>query len=256
MNLAILAVADLIRRSRQRLISPLGASHALSATMSMALTAIVGMALVVRPGLALGPLGLFAWALLAAYLFGLRLIYFDQHAAAARAPEEKKRLERKERSAQILRASIGYALCAGALFTAAPVLAAAADRIAEHSALGHSFVGTAFLSLTTSLPELVATLAAIRLGSYDLALGNIFGSNSFNMLLLVPLDAFQTGPLLSAVGPVHAVTAFGVVLSTSVAVMAQLSRFEQRRRLVDPGAETILFVVVLTLALVHQLGAG
>jgi hypothetical protein len=51
-------------------------------------------------------------------------------------------------------------------------------------------------------------------------------------------------------------TAFGVVLSTSAAVMAQLYRFEQKRKLVDPGAETILFLVVLTLALVHQLGAG
>jgi cation:H+ antiporter len=142
------------------------------------------------------------------------------------------------------------------LFLAAPFLALAADRVAEHSALDHSFVGTAFLSLTTSLPELVATLAAIRLGSYDLALGNIFGSNCFNMLLLVPLDAFHAGPLLSAVRPLHAVTALGVVLSTSVAVMAQLYRFEQRRRLVDPGAETILFVVILTLALVHQTGSG
>ena len=102
----------------------------------------------------------------------------------------------------------------------------------------------------------MAALAAIRLGSYDLALGNIVGSNSLNMVLLVPLGAFHAAPLLSAVPELHSVTAFGIVLSTSVAVMAQLHRFEQRRRLVDPGAGTILFVVVLTLALVHQLGAG
>jgi cation:H+ antiporter len=256
MNLAILAVADLIRRSKQRLISPLGAAHALSATMSIALTALAGMAIAVRPGLALGPLGLFAWALLAVYLFGLRLVYFDQHAAAAHAPAAEPRAERPERRRRVVRASLGYAGCAAALFLSAPFLASAADRIAERYAVDHSFVGTAFLSLTTSLPELVATLAAIRLGSYDLALGNIFGSNSFNLLLLVPLDALQPGPLLSAVQPLHAVTAFGVILATSVAVLAQLYRFEQKRRLVDPGAETILFIVALTLGVVHHLGRG
>jgi cation:H+ antiporter len=113
--------------------------------------------------------------------------------------------------------------------TTAPFLASAADRIATLSELEHSFVGTTLLALTTSLPELVATLAAARLGSFDLALGNIFGSNSFNMLLLVPLDLLQPGPLLSLVRPLHAVTAFGVVLATSVAVMAQLYRFEKRK---------------------------
>lgn len=256
MNLAILAIADLVRRSRQRLISPLGAAHALSATMSLALTALAGMALIVRPGIAFGPLGVFAWLLLAAYLLGIRLVTFDQQAAVARQPVEKKHGEPAARRGPLLRALGGYVGCSAVVFLAAPTLASAADEIARKSGFDHSFVGTAFLSLTTSLPELVTTLVAIRLGSYDLALGNIFGSNSFNMMLFVPLDAFQEGSLLSVVRPLHAVTASGVVIATSVAVMAQLYRFEKRRRLVDPGAETILLVVALTLALVHHLGGG
>ena len=256
MNLAILAVGDLIRRSRQRLISPLGAAHALSATMSLALTGLVGMALVVRPDFALGPFGVFTWLLLAAYLLGLRLVYFDLQAVAAREPVVKPAAKPSAGRGPLLRALGGYLGCAVLILVAAPYLASAADRIARLTGLDHSFVGTTFLALTTSLPELVATLAAIRIGSYDLALGNIFGSNSLNMVLIVPLDAFQEGALLSSVRPLHAVTAFGVVLATSVAVMAQLYRFEKKRRLVDPGAETILLLVALTLALVHHMGAS
>jgi cation:H+ antiporter len=56
---------------------------------------------------------------------------------------------------------------------------------------------------------LVATAAAIRLGAFDLALGNIFGSNAFNMVLLVPLDAVYPGALLAAVSPTHALTPCG-----------------------------------------------
>jgi cation:H+ antiporter len=68
------------------------------------------------------------------------------------------------------------------ILLAAPYLIRAADEIARSSGLGHTFVGTTLVALCTSLPELVATLTAVRIGSADLALGNIFGSNTFNML--------------------------------------------------------------------------
>ena len=55
------------------------------------------------------------------------------------------------------------------------------------------------MAITTSLPELVASIAAVRLGAFDLAIGNTFGSNAFNMVLFVPLDAFHEGPLFAAV---------------------------------------------------------
>jgi cation:H+ antiporter len=62
--------------------------------------------------------------------------------------------------------------------------------IAELTGLGTTFVGTTLVALVTSLPELVATLAAARLGADDMAIGNLFGSNLFNMFALGLTDFF------------------------------------------------------------------
>ena len=55
--------------------------------------------------------------------------------------------------------------------------------------LKESVVGSVGVAFVTSLPELVVCLTAVRLGAFDMAMGNIFGSNVFNMLLL-PLAHF------------------------------------------------------------------
>lgn len=74
--------------------------------------------------------------------------------------------------------------------------------------------GTILVALATSLPELVSTLAAFRMGAPDLALGNIFGSNAFNMILFMPLDIMYPKVLFSSVRSIHAVTAMSVVAAT------------------------------------------
>jgi cation:H+ antiporter len=51
------------------------------------------------------------------------------------------------------------------------------------------------VGITTSLPELVTATAAVRLGAFDLAVGNLFGSNAFNMAAFFFVDlAFLAGP--------------------------------------------------------------
>ena len=67
-------------------------------------------------------------------------------------------------------------------------LASIGDRLAATTGLSRSFVGNLFLALTTSLPEIAASLAAIRLGAIDLAIGNVLGSNLFNITLFFVYD--------------------------------------------------------------------
>ena len=77
------------------------------------------------------------------------------------------------------RAAIGFAVATLAIVVAAPILAVSAKKIAETTGIGTTFVGTSLVAVATSLPELVASLAAMRLGAFDLAVGNLFGSNAF-----------------------------------------------------------------------------
>lgn len=126
---------------------------------------------------------------------------------------------------------------------AAPFLARAADDLAERSGLGGAFFGTTFVALCTSLPEVVTTFAAVRIKSFDLALGNIFGSNCFNMVLFFPLDLVHAGSLLSAVSQTHVYTALTVIVVTTVVILGQLHRVEKKKHFLEPDA--LLVVLIL-----------
>ncbi len=94
-----------------------------------------------------------------------------------------------------------------------------------------TFVGTLLIAFTTSVPELVVTVSALRLGAVDMAIGNLLGSNLFDILILAADDiAYRKGPLLSAVSPAHAITAFAAVIMSGIFIVAMLFQPETRLR--------------------------
>jgi cation:H+ antiporter len=191
------------------------------------------------------------------------MLFIDQRISVRAAAEaaEKAAVEGKAASPQatpeprpgLLLPAVLFAAAAVTLLAAGPELAHVADELATQSGLGRTFVGTAFVALTTSLPELVASIAAVRLGAFDLAIGNTFGSNAFNMVLFVPLDAFHDGPLFTAVSSAHAVTALAVIVATAIAVLGQLYHEERRIPVFEPDAVLVLLVVLGALAMVYRL---
>jgi cation:H+ antiporter len=253
-NLLILAVADLMNSSRGRMLSRESAAHALSAAMSIALTALAGISIFVGARLGawtFGGIGIGSLAILGAYLLGVRMVYFDQRVAAAKLPDEAGLAAP---GMTLRKAVTGFVIAAGVIVVAAPFVAEAAGRIAELSGLGSTFVGTTLVAFSTSLPELVATIAAVRMKAFDLALGNIFGSNSFNMILLVPLDLAHPGALLAAVSQAHILTALAVIMATAVAVLGQLYKVERRIRFIEPDAALVIAIILGSLALIYFMG--
>jgi cation:H+ antiporter len=259
-NLLILALLDCGYMPRWRMLSPVFAAHALSATQSVALTALAGIGVFLGPrlaGVTLFGVGPAVLAIFLAYVLGARMVFLDQRIAAAQKQGDGGAAEIVAVPAgavALRRALLGYLVAAGAIIAAGPFLAGSANRIATLSGLGGSFVGTMFVAFCTSLPELVATLTAVRLGAPDLALGNIFGSNVFNMVLLVPLDLVHPGSLLAAVAPIHALTCLATILVTTVAVMGQLYRAERRIHLVEPDALLVVMLIVAAQVMIYFFG--
>jgi cation:H+ antiporter len=104
-------------------------------------------------------------------------------------------------------------------------------------------VGTTLLAFATSLPELVAAVAAVRIGAHDLAVGNLFGSNCFNMAALLFADvAYRPGPLLAAVHPGQAVAGISAVLLMSLALAAIVHGAETRVARLEPDAILLLLI--------------
>ncbi len=67
-----------------------------------------------------------------------------------------------------------------------------ATAIAKMIGLSESFIGLTIVALGTSLPELVTSVTAARKGNADIAIGNIVGSNIFNILFVIGTTALIT----------------------------------------------------------------
>jgi cation:H+ antiporter len=69
------------------------------------------------------------------------------------------------------------ALCVAVIVYAGVRLTRYGDAIADKTRLGGTWIGVVLIALVTSLPEVVVTVAAVRLGALDMAVGSLFGSN-------------------------------------------------------------------------------
>jgi cation:H+ antiporter len=103
---------------------------------------------------------------------------------------------------------------AAVVFVASVFIANAAQGIAETLDVSGGVVGVVGLAFATSLPEVVTSVVAWRRGASDLLVGNVLGSNVFNMAALLPADvAFTDGGILAAVSEEQAAPAvFGIAM--------------------------------------------
>ena len=250
-NMLILALLD-STHPRQRMLHQVATEHTLLGLLGIVLAAITASAVMVGGWGRLAHVGTETLAIGAVYLAGMRLVY----RSLAIGPESRSPpLAEARKGVRSAMTRIG--LAAAGLAAVTPVLVIAAAALAAEAGLSVSFVGTLLVGMTTSFPELAATMSAVRLGALDLAVGNVFGSVAFNLALLLLLDlAYRPGPLLASVRSDHAVTALAVITCVAFGVMAILSRFQRR-----PGpaaAESVLIVAAYGLGawLLYRLGGG
>jgi cation:H+ antiporter len=177
--------------------------------------------------------------IVALYLYGMRTVYTSTRPTAP--PEQ---LDLGEDSRTLLRRGLGgFAWAAAGLIVSAPLLVVSAEAVAMESGLSETFVGTMLLGFTTSFPEIVATVAAVRIGALDLAIGNIFGSNAFNMCVLLGMDlAYLKGPVLAHASPTNVLVAQMAILALALGVLAVLARAGRRASIAH--IDSVLIVLV------------
>ena len=247
LNLLILAIMDLGNHSRGRMLSRLAAAHALSAVMCILLAAIVLLGLLISTNINFLRLGPGTWAIAIVYIAGMRIIYNDQQ-----LPRQATASETVHKSKSLFRAIQIYFAAGLAIFLAAPELARVAEQLAHETGLGETFFGTVFVALMTSLPEIVSTYSALRIGAFDMAVGNIFGSNSINIFILSIVDVATPGSILATASLTHLVTATAVIIVTAVATVGLLYHAEKRILLIEPDALLMILLILGALYLVYD----
>jgi len=146
-----------------------------------------------------------------------------------------------------LRAAVArYLAAATVVLIAGAWLPFVAEDLAVQMSWHQSFVGTLFVAFVTSLPEMVVTVAALKLGAVDMAIGNLFGSNLFNIGILAIDDIlYFRGPLFDSVSTTHAISAFSAVMMTGVAIVGLIYRPKNRVLKTVGWASIFLFTVYL-----------
>lgn len=239
-NMLILALLDLVY-ARRRLLQSVAINHAVVGLLAIALTMIAGIAIAVGGLGRIGPVGVESLLILGVYLAGMRIFYrLTQSASEGLIPDDPER-DTGDRRARLGSAARAFGLSALALLAIAPLLVISAEAFSTESGMSQSFVGTLLVGLTTSFPELAATIAAVRLGAVDLAVGNIFGSNAFNMCVVIFMDvASPDGPVLAAVSADHVATAQLATLAMAFGVLGIMSRLDQRSAVTRFGSVLVV----------------
>ncbi len=229
-NLAFLVIVDAVQR-HQPMYRSASATHLLSAGFGVVMLGFVTLSLLIgQRAPSVLSVGLYTPGLIALYFLALRAVHAHEREAvqAARAAAEPAATSAGPPDAA-RREWRRFAAAALVVVLAGSFLPEAADRLAQALGLSRSFVGTVLMSLVTTLPEMAVTLSALRLGALDMAIGNLLGSNLFNVLILAIDDLFYAGgPLLASVVPVHAATAVTALMMTGLVIVGLVMRPQGR----------------------------
>ena len=219
--------------------------HILSAGFGVLLIGFAGFNVLIardEPGWAIGHVGAYTPVIVLMYAVAMRTVFryetLNREEAAAEAPPPG--------ALTLGQALVRYAAAAAVVVSAGVALPFVGKSLAAQMGWQQSFVGTLFIAAVTSLPEAVVTVAAVRIGALDMAIGNLFGSNLFNISILALDDLlYANGPLLSKVSSAHAVSALSAIMMTGVAIVGLLYRPKLRVFRTVGWASIVLFVIYL-----------
>jgi cation:H+ antiporter len=207
-NLMILGVAALIVR---RSVFTGGAGPFISG-MTGILLLCVAIAALIGPEISFGVLGVHSLVIAVIYLGGL---------------EGLRRFTKTEVDSEVAAGdslkSLWLKFGVASIFVMAPAiwLPGLADQVAKDIGITHSVVGTFLVGVFTSTPEIMVTYHCVRAGLTHMAMGNLLGSNLFNILVLALMDgAYVRGPIYADASDDHSATALIAIFMTAVVLAA------------------------------------
>ncbi len=253
-NILILAILDAVYRPM-----PISAKahqgHILSAGFGILLLMMVTISLFAGEALdPIGWIGPYTLLIIVIYFIVMRAVFFYEKRKIAAFMKETAAIQLKYEDISTRTAIVHYTVNAVVVIVAAVFLPMIGEGIAETTGLGQTFIGNIFIALSTSLPEVVVSITALRIDAVDLAIGNLFGSNIFNVFILAIDDIFfLKGPLLSYVSPNHIISALSAVTMTTIAILGLTYRASKKPLFLAWDSMGIVLVYIINLMLLYML---
>lgn len=214
-NMLVIFIMDAMYR-KGSILAHASKSNVTTGLYVIILTMISGVGLFV-PMPSFGWLNITSIAIFAVYLLSMYTAFIHKDELSADLEEENIN------GTSLSSAFLSFAISAAIIVAAGLALSKSADFIATDTGLGGSFVGNFMLAFVTSLPELAVCIAAVKIGSVNMAVGNLIGSNIFNITVIGICDLFYLkGDVYSSVSRINTVA----VLITSIVVALVLLGIE------------------------------
>ena len=150
-----------------------------------------------------------------------------------------------------------YIISASIIIISSVFLSMAGEKIAHIMKWQESFVGTQLLALSTSLPELATSLAALRLRAPELAITNLLGSNLFNTGIVLFLDDifYTSKPIWQDLSQIHIFNAFIAILMTcTILVTIQIQPKQKLLKFI--GIESAILVILYLISTIYTFQSG
>lgn len=227
-NLVLIAIIDVFY-TRGPVLHYLGTGMVLAAILSTLLIGVAATSIYVAQNVAplgiFGYIGLYSPILLCLYLLVQYMLFRFQRTQQGQPPNNGSVTADPE-SISLRKVSTFFGIAALATIGAGIWLGFIGNELSEVTGLKASFVGTIFLAICTSAPEVVVSISALRLGALEMAVGNVIGSNLFNMGVVIFVDDlfYTTGPILSYTSMDHIGTALFAILMSCVVIIGLIYR--------------------------------
>ena len=253
LNMLLFAILDTFHRALP-LTSKAHYGHILSAGFVILLLSIVASGLFLGDFiLPLGWIGPYSLLFIFIYLLAMRLIYFHERKEISLFIK-KQAVELRYKDIPAKTAYTNFGINASIVIAAAILLPIIGERLAEITGLGQTFVGNVFIAFSTTLPEAVVSAYAMKIGSIDLAIGNLFGSNIFNVFILAIDDLlFIKGPLLAFANHNHIIPALTAISMSIIAIIGLTYHTGKKHLFIAWDSLAIIFLYFINLFILFSL---
>jgi cation:H+ antiporter len=251
-NMFMLAILDVVV-FRGRILRAVMNNHAVSGTLAVLLIAVTVFFILADVDAGIGFVGYDSLILMVGYIGGVWLLNDNnstpsEHAAANDLSDDSG-------IAPLWIGLLGFGLATVLLILITPIMVRSSAAIADVLGVSAGFVGITLVAIVTSLPELVTTIAAVRLGAYDLAIGNLFGSNCFNIFALGLTDFFyRQGRFLADIDEAMLLAAVLALLLTALGVFGNVTLIKRRFWVIEVDSVLIAFTYLFGMWLLYTRG--
>jgi cation:H+ antiporter len=253
---AFLAVADLSTRKINLEHAAASVANLVQGALLIALLAIA-LAAANLPPVAIWGVSPATVLLVGSYLFGLRLLdnagtspmWRPEQTSDTQDEDEEEAGKEPGSTASLWLRFFAFAAVLG---IAGYVVSQAGIAIATRTGLSETAVGALLTAIVTSLPELVIAVTAVRIGAFNLAVGNIIGGNCFDILFLAAADlAYLDGSIYGRFTVADSFLASAAILMVAVLLLGLLQR--ERHGIAGIGFESVLVLAIYALVVVVTL---